>query len=209
MAQNGHSFEVFGMRQKAAEAFDYFVCGVAGAIFTYIVKDYSAQKLAFDASALHPVALLFLGASFFAGLKRIETAIRCASYDIMRLRAIEKADDLGKALREYPAPSFDPKTLQQHTPDSLLQERQLCLAEEGVAEKLLKEENTKGALYQKLRNTFLILGFATIFFAKILQPYARPVSDSKTNAVDVNTPIRVLLQSTNPPAATNTARWFR
>lgn len=203
MAQNERSFEVFGMHQKSTEAFDYFVCGVSGAIFAYIVKDYSPQKLALDASILFPIALLLLGASFFTGLKMIEAALRCMRFEVLRLAALEKVETFAKAMLPGANRPFDTKTLAIHTPDSCSTAHEFHLAESQVAEKLLKKSIARVNLYQQLRDFFLVLGFATILCAKIAQPYAREVSAEKTIAPEIKKPMQPLSSVTNLSGQTN------
>ena len=108
MAKDERSIEAFAAQQKATETFDYFVCGVAGAIFAYIVKDYSPQKLAWDWSLLTPAALMLLAFSFFAGLKRIEATAGCARINAVQLDASERATHLTTILMNpQNGPPFD------------------------------------------------------------------------------------------------------
>lgn len=126
MAQNERSFAVVGMHQKSAEAFNYFVCGVAGAIFAYIVKDYSPQKLAPDVSLLTPIALLLLAFSFFAGLLCIESTNQCTKLDALKIASAENAEHLTKLL-DTPGTPFNSQTGVLKTRESLEQERDLYL----------------------------------------------------------------------------------
>ena len=204
MATNERSIEVLAAQQKATEGFDYFVCGVAGAIFAYIVKDYSPQRLSLDFSLLTPTSLLLLAASFYMGLNRIENTIVCARLNARKLNASEKAESLSEILMSRqsgtPVVSLAGKP---ETMETVASRRDHYLAELSNLTRDFEKRRGRALLYYKLRDKFLILGFITILCAKIAQPYTRGVSAEKTISPEIKKPMQPLSPFTNLSGQTN------
>jgi hypothetical protein len=64
---NETSFDLFSKEHAASERFDYFVCGIAGALFAYIGQAYTPHTFGSRYYYLMPAALL-LTVSFLFGL---------------------------------------------------------------------------------------------------------------------------------------------
>ena len=155
------SIEVYRRSHEAAEKLDYFICGVAGALFAYIGQNYIPRKLEFGISLLEPLALIFLAGAFFAGLKRIEVCSAQTSINHDQLKLNDEAKELIKLI----GPSLENKDLFQSQPDrNIFQTENL--------KKLLNKVYLKNSRYYKLRNRLLALGFGAIFLSKLLSPYA-------------------------------------
>jgi hypothetical protein len=169
------STDYFGQMQESSEKFDYFVCGVAGALFAYIGQSYHPQKLVFGISVLEPISLLMLAASFFVGLKHLEMVLVVRRINFLRLDAAEKIGGLTEALNSGPGPYYNatgPEFLDREQTQALrkqyLDQMKLLVGDREVA-------TTKAATFYRVRNALLFLGFLAIFLSKILQPYANAV----------------------------------
>jgi hypothetical protein len=101
------SIELFGITQKSSERFDYFVCGVAGALFAYIGEHYEPHKLEFGFSLLEPISLVMLACSFFVGLKQIETVIVQRRINYKILDVSERAGNMTRALSGGNGPYYN------------------------------------------------------------------------------------------------------
>jgi hypothetical protein len=67
---------LYKAHRESSEKFDYFVCGVSGALFAYLGQkfDGTTPVLAF---ILEVAALGALATSFYYGLKRVEISVTC------------------------------------------------------------------------------------------------------------------------------------
>jgi hypothetical protein len=178
---NDRSIQANFSARDSLNKFDYFVCGVAGAIFAYIVKDYRPLKLEFGISLLEPFALLSLAFSFFAGVKRLEVTNTVNTLNHIMLDSGERAGKLASELRDTEAAqflnassgeTFDRKTAEREYA------QQIQRAEKASAE--IQEWKVKGRRWYKLRNASLSLGFLTILCARVLQPYQTVASERVT-----------------------------
>jgi len=202
MAQERHSIKFVQEQQKAADTFDYFVCGVAGAIFAFIIKDYTPQRMQFDWSLLTLLSLILLAMTFFVGLKRIECTLLCRRFDALKLDAEEKAKDYATLLLEPFVQHSVHGKLMSHNDVQYLHSREVERLSE-MRNKASEMSQKSGTLYNA-RNQLLLLGFATILAAKIAQPYAHGVSSLNTNSATISTPTNLLSSSMSQLKATNT-----
>lgn len=92
MSDSHPLLEIYKKGQDAADKFDYFVCGVTGAVLTYIAQQYSPKPLAIDVHLLEPVAILILAGSFFCGLTRLRWCAAIIHVDFDLGHAREKND---------------------------------------------------------------------------------------------------------------------
>jgi hypothetical protein len=182
------SIEVHKMVQESREKFDYFVCGIAGALFAYLGQNYVPRKLEIGVSVLEPLALLFLVAAFLVGMKLIETANILKRVNFRMLDAAEKAGNLASALNSGSGPYYDQEGGDVYDREKALTKRQGCLKARDAAQADLEPINQKVVKLYKWRNACLCIGFCVVFAAKLLQPYSStapatktPVSITKTN----------------------------
>lgn len=165
------SLVVFRAGQEAAQKFDYFMAGLTGAIIAYIAQAYTPKKLAFDHHSLEPLGLVLLALSFYFGLKRIESTITATRMNFQSLHESESAGAYTKAIAEGRSPlAYNPST-GEIVGDDLHGRRDRHMKRSERASELHEEVATKASRYYKLRNWFLLAGFAAIFSAKILSPY--------------------------------------
>jgi hypothetical protein len=178
------SVEIHKLAHAATEKFDYFVCGVCGALFGYIAQTYSPQKIESVYSMLEPLSLVFLAVSFFTGLRRIEHYNVLMRLNQKKLEAAEKVSHLTKQLSSASGTETyhllsgevcDVSTLETMRAEFLKEQERL--------ESQAQTERPRVLRHYRLRNMFLLFGFVAIFAAKVLQPYQRafplrPISGS-------------------------------
>jgi hypothetical protein len=180
------SVEVYFKYQESAEKLDYFVCGVAGALFAYAGQNFAPRKLDSVISLLEPLALCFLVAAFFTGIKRIEASINLKKLNHIMLDAGEKAGAAAGAAadarktggtsyyNEHGGEVFGVETIaKKHE-----WQRGLHDAAEAEIEVAIRKANT----FYTLRNCLLIAGFVALLAAKLLQPYSSQASNVVKNA---------------------------
>lgn len=113
---------------------------------------------------LEPISLLLLALSFFFGIKRLATSRSVTHINHTIVDCGDKAVEISEMLKKQDLSSQGRQLLEQ--------ERQKFLKSSADLEIKLPSFLAKAIIFQKLRDNFLLLGFATIFLAKVLQPYA-------------------------------------
>jgi len=196
---SNRSSEIWDVAQDSIVKFDYFVCGVSGAIFAYIIRDYSPHRLQWGIDLLEPASLIFLAASFFTGLKRIEAYNLCVhcTHDITA--AGERAERLTAELKKGNSDIFiGDQDGRNYSRQEIVAQRDAFLVRKDALTRHLDKVNRKVKLRYNLRNIFLLLGFLTIFFSKVLLPYEQDFShQSYTKEPIANTSIQSVLPSVN------------
>jgi hypothetical protein len=166
------SLEVSKMTFAATEKYDYFICGVTGALFAYIAQTYSPQKIGINISSLEPLSLLLLVAAFFTGLMRIQHFNLIGRLNYAFLDATEKVQKIAAKLSSTTADTFhDEFSGEDFNRQTLLDRRQQYINKATEANVAIEENRRHLIRYGKARDVFLVLGFLTIFSAKVLQPY--------------------------------------
>lgn len=158
---------LYSKGHEAASGFDYFVCGVAGAMFAYTAEHYSLKKFALDFSLLEPFSLLLLAVSFYCGLRRLHFASFGAQIDHdladLQTKMTQIGDLLKKTIQEPNGNELDRQKL-------VMDYRKYASRAEAW-EARLPDVNAAAGKYYRVRDIFLMFGFALVFFAKVLQPY--------------------------------------
>lgn len=175
------SVEMFGKSHEAGEKFDYFICGVSGALFAYIGQTYIPHKIDLSPSLLEPVSLIFLAVSFFSGLKRIETVNVCSRINHKILECSERAGNLTAQLASgAPGPFYNQDGGQIWSHSDLESHRLQNLKAVQDMDANLPKLRKRGLYLYKMRDNFLLLGFLAIFLSKVLQPYGNAPLIHKT-----------------------------
>lgn len=166
------STELFAHHVEATEKFDYFICGVTGAIFAYVVQHYTPSKLAFSPSVLEPVGLVLLVAAFFVGLKRIEVLVSSRRGNYLIAQAGEQANAALKAQFSNDIPIRGGTVVSAESAEA---QRHRAIKEREALEKKMDVVSKKGMLLYRWRNYLLMAGFIALLAAKILEPYSNVV----------------------------------
>lgn len=163
---------IFAGAREAQQKFDYFVTGVAGALFAYIAQTYTPKELAVAPSSLEPFALVCLALSFYFGLRRIEASVVVMRLNHEMLDCQEKAGNMTKAMFEGRGGGFNPHSGDLIHAHELPARRDAYMKLADAAQLGAESSANRGERHYARRNLFLFSGFAAIFLAKLLQPYA-------------------------------------
>ena len=194
------TIELFKRGTDAGDKFDYFVCGVTGAVFSYEIQHYLPQKIGWHFYLLEPLSLLLLVLAFFFGLRRLATSSLAARLNHRLIDVEDKIEQLCGILD-------DPKSHKDLSREPVdvprIQElhRQHLEARTKLSQ-LLSGVEIKASKYYKLRDGFLLFGFAAIFLAKVLQPYetgASQIDRSSKSIQSQGLPLAVPTTQTNGP----------
>jgi hypothetical protein len=173
---DNRSIELFHKAQEADEKFDYFLCGVAGALFAYVGQNYNAQRIGWNVSLFEPLALLFLVSSFIAGLKRIETVMLVKRDNAQMLDCSEKAAACAELLLSGDGVINAGGDL--ITARNAEEWRTEFRRRVDVLESKIEKLSNRTLWYYRIRNGLLIGGFLTLLAAKIIKPYAAAFPES-------------------------------
>ena len=146
--------------------------------FSHILqKHYTPKRLALDYSFLEPASLLFLALSFYYGLKRIEMQRNFTALNHQLVDCEEKAIQIAQTLeglgQTHEVKHMSGKVV---SPEELKKQHQKYVSLTAQWESKVPVILGRARRYYKLRDRFLIFGFATIFLAKVLQPYGKDAS---------------------------------
>jgi hypothetical protein len=194
------STDIYGLAHASIEKFDYFICGVTGALFAYLSQTYQPHKIEDAFSILQISSLLLLAASFYAGMKRIQFFILMTRINHEALSASEAAGKITTSLFEYSGANVfhnqgsgelkKPEELERKRVDHLKQAKDL----EGSFPMVRK----KAICYGRVREGFLLAGFATILLSKVWQPYQQSSSPlPHATSPATNTPAQSILPALN------------
>jgi hypothetical protein len=158
---------------EAQQKFEYFLTGIIGAMFAYIVQTYTPQKLDWSASTLEPIALIFLAMSFFLGLHRINCIYHILGMSYEETVATDSCTEIRKALEqgEPHKDSLPPQQREYMEGWRKTMEVQQARAKSAASHVGALDQQSK--LCYNLRNHLLIGGFVAILLARILAPYAK------------------------------------
>lgn len=165
------SMVVFQNLSAERQKFDYFITGLTGTLFAYIVQTYTPQKLSLAASSAEPIALILLMLSFFFGLKRIEIAMVAMRLNHKSLDAAEKAGELTQAIIDGGATGFNTETGELLNVTDLHKRRTFYMKKAKEVEDKTESVLNKALKYYNCRNFFLVAGFLVILAGKLIQPY--------------------------------------
>ncbi|MGB8370146.1 MAG: hypothetical protein ACLPYZ_06475 [Limisphaerales bacterium] len=199
---NEYSIEIFLRAHESQRKFDYFICSVAGALFAYIAQTYAPQKLDSLFSYLQTFSLPILAISFWAGIRRIQTANKLTYIDYALSEARENISHITEQLRGDFTQYTNNTTGERVTRESLELKRQNRLKDVSEYGKQSLNEMPRSRRLGRAQLFFLLLGFGLIFSARALQPYQSDFS-RRMNATDqtTNRPAQtpVEIQSSKPP----------
>lgn len=168
--------DLFTKQHASNERLDYFMCGVAGALFAYTGQTFAPEKLSFYACIVTIVSLLLLSLSFYCAYRRIQSQNSvtrgnrmeietCNLIKTMFERIVEFENNESRGLRGTITNEMgEPYTLDRLKAEKKTEENSLI----EIRENILADRS----LYIKYgveRDASLIIGFVAILAAKILQ----------------------------------------
>jgi hypothetical protein len=163
---------VFQSASEGQQKFDYFITGLNGAIFAYLVQAFEPERFGWNTATLEALALILLAISFFIGLKRLESVVVLMNLNHEFLAASEKAGQITKIIAEgFGDAGFNRDSGEIVLAEELPEKRDHYLKESRMAKKFYEHVAKLNKRYYKLRNLFLFLGFTTILIGKLIEPY--------------------------------------
>lgn len=161
------SVEVFKEISSADQKFDYFILGVAIALFSYIGKDYAPQLLGITQNTGELISILCFFCSIIFGYIRLKLILSIKRLNFYKLHLGELNGAL-MAVVSSSSISYDAKTGEIISP----RDTQLKIH----AYKEIMEENDVVTEYKQsvssfcavCRDVFLVLGFFSLVLSKIM-----------------------------------------
>lgn len=153
------------------DKFDYYMTGLAAAVFVYGVKNLVPQVLAFSPYGLRVLALVLILIAVILGLKRIESIVALKLWQHRRLYNQE----LSGALATAPGGGLlvNKATGDVLTVGHIAHELDRAKLELGALEDhIVREQNLAGALYH-WRDRLLAAGFCALLAAQIWAGYSQ------------------------------------
>jgi len=166
------SLRAFDGARDGQSKFDYFVAGLTGAMFAYIVQTYTPKILSFTPDVLEPFSLLLLAVSFFLALKRIEASNLVQGCNYEHLDFAEKAGGMTEAMMKVTGVGYNVHSGEAIHPSDLPGKREVYMQMATEAEQASQLYARRAEVWYRYRNLFLLAGFSAIFLSKLLQPYA-------------------------------------
>ena len=188
--------ELHKMANEGSQKFDYFLCSVTAALVAYLTQTTAPQKMDTFFSVLQFVALIFLCASFFCGIRRIKYGHLLMRHNADSLYANSNAVEIHRTLNS-PKPIFtDQSTGLDETRIQVEKRRVDFILARKKADELANKANVTLGKFGTWQLIFLAAGFGIILLARILQPY----ESGYHLTYKANEPLRVeVVQSVSTP----------
>jgi hypothetical protein len=177
------SVQAYFSAQESQQKLEYFVCGLAGAVFAYEAQHFTPQKIESIFVALEPLAMLLLLAALIIGLVRLSYDNSFMSMNAQMLHAAERAGKLTEALSRGGGTSFNAQSGEMHNAATLLQGRETAITEREGRQAALDRAKPKLVWLFHVRNVCLCLGFVLLLAARMVQPYVKEAKPSTSAAV--------------------------
>jgi hypothetical protein len=167
---DSRSIEIFKGLRDAQQKLDYFLLGLASALFAYIGGQYQPMPITFSQNTAELISLSFLFASIIAGFKRLDLNISLMKLNFNKLDTSEKKGALTQAL------SMRGTVLNSDTGkcfDRIEAKYILSLIDEHEPKLIANIEkyiNYSGVAFS-IRNWCLILGFVFLAISKFIGVY--------------------------------------
>lgn len=156
--------------RTSAEKFDYFITGITGALAAFIGQNLQPERLGLNSATIELAALGLLIAAVVCGMRRIETHITLLRLQSRRLYELERSGAAVDAALKGGV------FVNRETGDVLSAEQLRRISMMGKDEALrldapLAELMERSLALYRWRNRTLLLGFATLVFARIMPAY--------------------------------------
>ena len=192
------TFEIYKKAHAAADKFDYFVCTVAGAIFTYDAEHYVPRRLDFSFHSLESVSLLLLPLAFICGVQKLRYSVRGTHINHGLNDSEEKSLKLARELdddKKAKEPQYCEASRQM-----MLQDIHKHRANVDILAAQLSKVDAVGRRWYLARDILLVAGFVAIYLSKVLQPYD---ADFSASAIASGRPAQIQSPAAHPSANPN------
>jgi len=165
------SAQIYSKAVDSEEKFDYFICGVAGALFAYQGQHYLPHRLALNWNLFEPLSLLLLAASFFTGLVRIRKANLIKKINVRAMEAYESYIKAIEALKG-PGPFHQGTTGKILSAEELRQEAEHDKAAADYRHGELQKVIASARIWYNARDWLLLAGFISILVFQLGSAYS-------------------------------------
>ena len=152
------------------EKYDYIICAVCGAMFSYLSQKFQPSKLTWLGDYLDPLALVLLGLAFWFGLRRIRAFNWALGLNAQLAENTKRRDCLLRALSERTLP------IDEHGKEQSLDAapKEVAIRNENIIKlRRLRDENAgpEAEECSKRRDYLLVAAFVCALAAKIVIPF--------------------------------------
>ena len=157
---------------RASDKFDYFVLGIAGALTAYLGERLNLSPLGWNSSTIQLASVVSLGASMYAGFRRIEWGVVAVGANHRQLHHGEAAGALVDIAQQSDA------LLNIATGDILPRGEALLRAQQHKLDANAMKQPIDRAVVRaerayRWRNLLLFLGILLLVAAKVFEAYSR------------------------------------
>jgi hypothetical protein len=161
---------------NSLETYNYFICGVASALFAYEGQHYTPHKLNSLSAYLTPACLVFLMLSFACGCRQIYLGIIGKKLNKEYVKEHEDCIHLTERIKQFEASEnraaiTDKATGKVVSVEILKERRDSKVALKNKIEKKARSKFKWANRFEHFRDVCLIFGFALIITSKIMEAY--------------------------------------
>lgn len=164
-------FETYQNFHQGTQKFDYFICGLASALFAYLSQTYKPQPIEWGPALITPLALILLAASVFTGLLKIEQILKLTGANSKLLLFQKNISDLRNAIANRRDGYFTFPTGHIVGPQDYEKALEIIKENEQEIKDNMSEDIEISLKWYRIRNLCLGLGFTAVILGKILEPY--------------------------------------
>jgi hypothetical protein len=155
--------------KQSIEKFDYYILGVAVALFSYSATNFVPQPLGFNATTVEAVSLGLLLVAVIAGFLRLQAVIQTGYWNHQQLYSGEVSGGLTKHINGNPV--LNEKTGEIYSPQEVQEIIRLCAVNRHDASERVKKCLASSERYYDVRNILLVIALCGIFLGKLLHGY--------------------------------------
>ena len=155
--------------KQSIEKFDYYILGVAVALFSYSATHFVPQPLGFNATTVEAVSLALLLVAVIAGFLRIQAVIQTGFWNHQQLYSGEVGGGLTKHLSGNPV--LNERTGEIYSPQEVQEIVRQCAGNRRDAGERVKQCLTSSERYYDVRNILLVIALCGMLLGKLLHGY--------------------------------------
>jgi hypothetical protein len=155
--------------KQSIEKFDYYVLGIAVALFAYSAKDFAAQPLGLNATTVEAAALSLLLGAIIVGFLRIQATITTGFWNHQQLYSGEVGGSLTKSLTHNHV--LNEQTGETYSPQEVQEIIRLCASKRHDATEQVNKSRTSAERYYDARNILLVIALIGLLAGKLLRGY--------------------------------------
>ena len=155
--------------KQSIEKFDYYVLGIAVALFAYSAKDFVAQPLGLNAATVEAASLAVLLGAIIVGFLSIQATITTGFWNHQQLYFGEVGGGLAKNNTSNHV--LNEKTGEIYSPQEVQESIRLCAGNRHNASEQVNKSRKSAERYYDARNILLVIALCGLFAGKLLHGY--------------------------------------